>query len=72
MNEQNKVWSPDQVQQLGDYYNIFIEKQHFTIVQTKDLGKFLRKIYGRLQQYEIERGLFLKFLQLYKTPNFRK
>ncbi|KAF1765410.1 hypothetical protein GCK72_005362 [Caenorhabditis remanei] len=55
MNEQNKVWSPDQVQQLGDYYNIFIEKQHFNIVQTKDLGKFLRKIYGRLQQYEIER-----------------
>lgn len=55
MGEKQKKWSPEEVQCLWKYYDTFREKMHFTIVQTKDLGHFLRKAFGRLEQYEIER-----------------
>ncbi|PIC46031.1 hypothetical protein B9Z55_005852 [Caenorhabditis nigoni] len=55
MGDENKQWTPTEVSQLRRYLDKFREKMHFTIVQTKELGNFLRKVFGRLEQYEIER-----------------
>ncbi|CAI2339181.1 unnamed protein product [Caenorhabditis sp. 36 PRJEB53466] len=55
MNEEEKVWSVEELDELGRFYHVFREKMNLTIIQTKELGNFLRKAFGRLEQYEIER-----------------
>lgn len=55
MKDEEKKWTSVEMVHLKGYLDMFKDKMHFTIIQTKDLGMFLRKTYGRLQQYEIER-----------------
>lgn len=56
--EEEKVWSREDIEGLGRFYEIFKEKLSFTIIQSKELGNYLRKIFGRLEKYELERGQF--------------
>lgn len=55
MKDEKKKWTAAELMNLKRYLDLFSERMFFTIVQTKDLGMFLRKTFGRLQQYEIER-----------------
>lgn len=55
MADDNKKWNEKDTQLLGNYYEMFLEKMNFTIMQSKELGTFLRKVFGKLEKYEIER-----------------
>uniref|UniRef100_A0A8R1HTD7 Uncharacterized protein n=1 Tax=Caenorhabditis japonica TaxID=281687 RepID=A0A8R1HTD7_CAEJA len=55
MECEDKIWSLEEIEELGLFYERFRNKLNFTIIQTKELSFFLRKIYGQLEDYEIAR-----------------
>ncbi|CAA90088.1 DNA helicase [Caenorhabditis elegans] len=55
MDDPEKEWNVDELQELRRFYTLFREKNHLPFVQTKEFGKFLRKAFGRLEHYELQR-----------------